>query len=132
MDDIWDETYPAPDTVHSVLAVEALPGQFDQRADSCAQCIQLQSGVDRPLIAYAKVYLLMGSQLSQEELEKIRKYLINPGGEPRGLPWTSLPPWSGSTPPPTAWLWWRASPPWTRRGWPIFCLSWAWRWIWMT
>ena len=39
VDDIWDETYPAPDTVHSVLAVEALPGQFDQRADSCAQCI---------------------------------------------------------------------------------------------
>ena len=53
------------------------PGQFDQRADSCAQCIQLQSGVDRPLIAYAKVYLL-GGQLSQNELEKIRKYLINP------------------------------------------------------
>ena len=48
VDDIWDETYPAPDTVHSVLAVEALPGQFDQRADSCAQCIQLQSGVDAP------------------------------------------------------------------------------------
>ena len=72
VDDIWDETYPAPDTVHSVLAVEALPGQFDQRADSCAQCIQLQSGVDRPLIAYAKVYLL-GGQLSQNELEKIRK-----------------------------------------------------------
>ena len=48
VDDIWDETYPAPDTVHSVLAVEALPGQFDQRADSCAQCIQLQSGVGPP------------------------------------------------------------------------------------
>ena len=77
VDDIWDESYPAPDTAHSVLAVEALPGQFDQRADSCAQCIQLQSGVDRPLIAYAKVYLL-GGQLSQNELEKIRKYLINP------------------------------------------------------
>ena len=77
VDDIWDESYPAPDTAHSVLAVEALPGQFDQRADSCAQCVQLQSGVDRPLIAYAKVYLL-GGQLSQGELEKIRKYLINP------------------------------------------------------
>ena len=82
VDDIWDETYPAPDTVHSVLAVEALPGQFDQRADSCAQCIQLQSGVDRPLIAYAKVYLL-GGQLSQNELEKIRKYLINLCGQAR-------------------------------------------------
>ena len=59
------------------LAVEALPGQYDQRADSCEQCIQLQSGVDRPIIATAKVYLLMGT-ISQEDLEKIRKYLINP------------------------------------------------------
>ena len=77
VDDIWDETYPAPDTVHSVLAVEALPGQFDQRADSAAQCIQLMAGVDRPLIAYAKVYLL-GGRLTEEELDKIRRYLINP------------------------------------------------------
>ena len=77
VDTVYDETFPVPGHPHSILAVEALPGQYDQRADSCAQCIQLQSGVDRPLIAYAKVYLL-GGQLSQNELEKIRKYLINP------------------------------------------------------
>ena len=53
------------------------PCQFDQRADSCAQCIQLMAGVERPLIAYAKVYVLQG-QLSQEDLSKIRHYLINP------------------------------------------------------
>ena len=77
VDDVYDETFPVPEAPHSVLAVEALPGQFDQRADSCAQCIQLQSGVDRPLIAAAKVYLLMGT-LSEGDLDKIRRYLINP------------------------------------------------------
>ena len=77
VDDVYDETFPVPETPHSVLAVEALPGQYDQRADSCAQCIQLQSGVDRPLITAAKVYLLMGT-LSEGDLDKIRRYLINP------------------------------------------------------
>ena len=77
VDDVYDEQFPVPEAPHSVLAVEALPGQFDQRADSCAQCIQLQSGVDRPLIAAAKVYLLMGT-LSEGDLDKIRRYLINP------------------------------------------------------
>ena len=77
VDDVYDETFPVPEAPHSVLAVEALPGQFDQRADSCAQCIQLQSGVDRPLIASAKVYLLMGT-LTEGDLDKIRHYLINP------------------------------------------------------
>ena len=77
VDDVYDETFPEPQEAHAVLAVEALPGQFDQRADSCAQCIQLQSGVDRPLIATAKVYLLMGT-LTEAELDKVRRYLINP------------------------------------------------------
>ena len=76
-DVIWDETFPQPRNAHSLLAVEALPGQFDQRADSCAQCIQLMAGVDRPRVRHAKVYLLEG-RLSQEELDKIRGYLINP------------------------------------------------------
>ena len=39
VDVTYDETFPAPEAAHTVLAVEALPGQFDQRADSCAQCI---------------------------------------------------------------------------------------------
>ncbi len=73
----WDETFPEPRDLHSLLAVEALPGQFDQRADSCAQCVQLMAGVERPLVAYAKVYLLQGP-LSQEDLDKIKRYLINP------------------------------------------------------
>ena len=77
VDMTWDEVFPEPRDMHSLLAVEALPGQFDQRADSCAQCIQLMAGVERPLVNHAKVYLLQG-RLSQAELDKIRGYLINP------------------------------------------------------
>ena len=77
VDVVWDETFPEPRTYHSLLAVEALPGQFDQRADSCAQCVQLMAGVERPLVRHAKVYLLEG-KLSGGELEKIKGYLINP------------------------------------------------------
>ena len=76
-DIVWDEYFPEPRTFHSLLAVEALPGQFDQRADSCAQCIALMAGVERPLVVHAKVYMLEG-RLSEAELEKIKRYLINP------------------------------------------------------
>ena len=114
VDAIYDEEFPVPQQAHSVLAVEALPGQFDQRADSCAQCIQLQSGVDRPLIAYAKVYLLMGT-LSEGDLDKIRHYLINPV-ESRQADMDKPPPWSGSTRSPTMWPRWTVLFPWTRRG----------------
>ena len=60
-----------------VFAVEYLPGQFDQRADSAAQCIQIISQGERPLIRSAKVYVLEG-ELSEEDIEKIKKYVINP------------------------------------------------------
>ena len=59
-----------------VFAVEPLPGQFDQRADSAAQCIQLQSRGDRPTVRSAKVYVL-GGALSDEDVEHIKKYVIN-------------------------------------------------------
>ena len=61
----------------AVFAVEYLPGQFDQRADSAAQCIQLISKGDRPLIRTAKVYKLYGD-ITAEELKAIKKYVINP------------------------------------------------------
>ncbi len=61
----------------AMFAVEYLPGQFDQRADSASQCIQLLSMGDRPLVRSAKVYLLSGD-LMQEQLEKIKAYVINP------------------------------------------------------
>ena len=76
-DVVWDERFPEPRTCHSLLAVEALPGQFDQRADSCAQCVQLMAGVERPLVRHAKVYMLEG-RLTGEELARIKSYLINP------------------------------------------------------
>ena len=61
----------------NVFAVEYLPGQFDQRADSAAQCIQLISCGERPLVRSAKVYVLEGD-LSDEEISAIKKYVINP------------------------------------------------------
>ena len=61
----------------TVFAVEYLPGQFDQRADSAAQCIQIISRGERPTIRTAKVYLLYGA-LSDEDIAKIKKYVINP------------------------------------------------------
>ena len=59
-----------------IFAVEPLPGQFDQRADSAAQCIQLQSQGDRPTVRSAKVYAL-GGALSDEDVARIKKYVIN-------------------------------------------------------
>ncbi len=67
---------PAADGAH-VFAVEFLPGQFDQRADSAAQCIQILTQGERPKVRSAKVYLLYGA-LSEEELAEIKKYVINP------------------------------------------------------
>ncbi len=61
----------------TVFAVEYLPGQFDQRADSAAQCIQLFSQGERPTVRTARVYLLYGD-LTEEQLGAIKKYVINP------------------------------------------------------
>jgi len=59
-----------------VFAVEALPGQFDQRADSAAQCIQIISQGERPLIRTAKVYALYGA-LSDADIAAFKKHVIN-------------------------------------------------------
>lgn len=66
-----------PQTEAAVFAVEYLPGQFDQRADSAAQCIQIISKGERPTVRTAKVYLLFGS-LSAEDINTVKKYVINP------------------------------------------------------
>ncbi|MBO5060670.1 MAG: phosphoribosylformylglycinamidine synthase [Clostridia bacterium] len=60
-----------------VFAVEYLPGQFDQRANSASECIQIISKGERPLVKTAKVYALYG-KLSNEDLDKIKSYVINP------------------------------------------------------
>jgi phosphoribosylformylglycinamidine synthase len=70
-------TEEIPSGADAVFAVEFLPGQFDQRADSAAQCIQIISQKERPLVKNAKIYLLYG-QISGSELQAIKDYVINP------------------------------------------------------
>ncbi len=73
-----DVTYQTlPEVTDAVFAVEYLPGQFDQRADSCAECIQLVGQCPRPTVRTAKVYLLSGD-MTEEELARIKKHVINP------------------------------------------------------
>ncbi|MBQ8513492.1 MAG: phosphoribosylformylglycinamidine synthase, partial [Clostridia bacterium] len=61
----------------TVFAVEYLPGQYDQRADSASQCIQIISQGSRPTVRTARVYILAGA-LNADEIEQIKKYVINP------------------------------------------------------
>ena len=70
-----DVSYELP-TGDVVFAVEPLPGQYDQRSDSAAQCLQIISEGNRPLVRTAKVYVLMG-QLTAEQVAAIKKYVIN-------------------------------------------------------
>ena len=71
-----DVTFEVP-AGQVVFAVEPLPGQFDQRADSAAQCVQLLGQCDRPTIRSAKVYVLEGA-LSDADIAAIKKHVINP------------------------------------------------------
>ena len=59
------------------FALEYLPGQYDQRADSAAQCIQLLTQRDRPLVRTAKIYLLTG-ELSEADVKAAMHYVLNP------------------------------------------------------
>ena len=72
-----DDTFTVLPNADYIFAVEPLPGQFDQRADSAAQCIQLFSAGNRPVVKTAKVYAINGT-LSDEQLSAIKKYVINP------------------------------------------------------
>ena len=60
-----------------VFAVEALPGQFDQRADSAAECVQLISQGERPAVAFTKIYVIEGN-CTDQALDEIKHYVINP------------------------------------------------------
>ena len=74
--DLVSDALEGVENAAAVFAVEYLPGQFDQRADSAAQCIQLISTGQRPLVRTAKVYALYGALL-KEDIEKIQKHVIN-------------------------------------------------------
>ncbi|MBR5632735.1 MAG: phosphoribosylformylglycinamidine synthase, partial [Clostridia bacterium] len=75
LDIVYDEL--SADGASVVFAVEPLPGQYDQRADSAAQCIQIISQGERPTVRTAKVYALYGD-LSDSDVAEIKKYVINP------------------------------------------------------
>ena len=76
VDNVYDENYKISSEYH-VFATEFLPGQYDQRADSASQCVQLLTQGERPQVAYAKVIAVKGD-LSEEEMEKIKNYIVNP------------------------------------------------------
>ncbi|MCD7827038.1 MAG: phosphoribosylformylglycinamidine synthase [Clostridiales bacterium] len=67
----------AADEGDTIFAVEYLPGQFDQRADSAAQCIQIISQGERPIVKTAKIYIMKGN-LTEDEIDAVKKYVINP------------------------------------------------------
>ncbi|MBP3448651.1 MAG: phosphoribosylformylglycinamidine synthase [Clostridia bacterium] len=74
-DFVYDEAVDLGDAKSFVM--EYLPGQYDQRADSAAQCVQVITGKERPVVKTAMVYAFLGN-VSDEELLEIKKYLINP------------------------------------------------------
>ena len=76
VDDLYEEDFPKKDG-DKVFSVEFLPGQFDQRADSAVQCLQLLDEKEEPIIRSATTYVFSGN-ISDEELEKIKEYCINP------------------------------------------------------
>ncbi len=77
VDTLYEEVAPTPASDEYVLAVEYLPGQFDQRADSASQCIQLATMKQKPDVRSARLYYIKG-QLTEDDKEKIKKTLINP------------------------------------------------------
>ena len=76
VDVVYDENVDLSDSCF-VLNIESLPGQYDQRADSAAQCIQFLTQKERPIVKTAKVVAFYGS-LTDDQKEAIKKYLINP------------------------------------------------------
>lgn len=76
IDDVYFDLPEFPVNAH-VFVTEYLPGQFDQRADSAAQCISLVGSCERPTVRSAVVYALIGN-ITSEQLEKVKKYIINP------------------------------------------------------
>lgn len=75
-DTVYDEKITIGDEF-KVFAMEYLPGQYDQRADSAAQCVQLLTQGERPQVVTAKVIAVSGN-ISDTDFKKIKDYLINP------------------------------------------------------
>ncbi|NJE80379.1 phosphoribosylformylglycinamidine synthase [Olsenella sp. SW781] len=75
--DIATEEMPEVAEGAVVFAVEFLPGQFDQRADSASECVQLISQGERPLVRSATIYVLEGA-LSETDVDAVKHYVVNP------------------------------------------------------
>ncbi len=76
VDNTFDEDFKV-DENSKIFAIEYLPGQYDQRADSASQCIQILTQGERPNVKYAKVVIINGD-VSENDLERIKKFMINP------------------------------------------------------
>lgn len=76
VDNVYGEDYTVG-ADYKVFATEYLPGQYDQRADSASQCVQLLTQGERPQVAYAKVIAVKGD-LTEAEMDRIKGYIVNP------------------------------------------------------
>ncbi|MFR3920656.1 MAG: hypothetical protein ACLTYN_00460 [Dysosmobacter welbionis] len=119
---------PAGDCI--AFGVEPLPGQFDQRADSAAQCIQLMTQEERPTVRTARIYLLFGP-LTAADVDAVKRYVLNPWSAGRRL-WTCRSGWRQRPPSRQTWKRSRASLPWTGRAWIPCWRGWVSPWTWRT
>ena len=76
VDYVYETTFPSEEGDH-IFSVEALPGQFDQRADSAEQCVKLLNEKEEAIIRTATTYVISG-EISAEAFDKIKAYCINP------------------------------------------------------
>lgn len=75
VDDLYEEEFPY-DSGDKIFGVEYLPGQYDQRADSAAQCIQILTQREGVIVKYSKIFVIKGN-ITKEEFKKIKEYCIN-------------------------------------------------------
>ncbi|MGO5076093.1 phosphoribosylformylglycinamidine synthase [Clostridium sporogenes] len=75
VDELYEEKFPY-DSEDKIFSVEYLPGQYDQRADSAAQCIEILTQKQGAIVKYSKIFVIKGN-ITKEELEKIKEYCIN-------------------------------------------------------
>ncbi|WIF93994.1 phosphoribosylformylglycinamidine synthase [Caminicella sporogenes] len=76
VDNVYDEEIHIKEN-ERILAIEYLPGQYDQRADAAAECIQILTQKDKPFVRVAKILILEGN-ITQDDYEEIKRYSINP------------------------------------------------------
>ena len=113
-----------PQGMGEAFAREYLPGQYDQRADSAAQCVQLLTQAERPQVRVATVFGLIGT-LNKAQVEAVKEYLINPVDSCKGK-WKSSPPWSFCWTHRRMFRSWKGSPPFPGRIRRSFGSRWGW------